>query len=290
MPRPVLQTYFILMLIALTSVIFGRQDAMGWLRSSVQGLLLPVTQPMHVVAAWVHADPQPTVDATKTPAQWAAENEQLRLQVINLQGQLAELAELQSERDRLGKELRNLCTPMKVTGIEAGSNDLLVNVPVGESAEVGDPVLHAGRLVGRIRETGVFGARVRVLTDERTQLAVTFGRWEPGVGFVEAQLAPPPPDAETIYGYNVLLVEGNGHGELVTDAQPLQALDGVWPVKVGDLVVLNDPREWPPELARITVGTVSAVKPRTGAAGFADVVIQPAANMRTLSEVQVMNR
>ncbi|MEM6315905.1 MAG: hypothetical protein AAF743_17580, partial [Planctomycetota bacterium] len=165
MTKSFVQTFAALMFLALVSAVFLPPRTGGSLGASAQALLLPVTQPMRVVAAWVHAEPAVVVDDTKTPEQWAVENAELQRAITLLQGQLQELSELKSERDRLGKRLRELCTPMKVTGTEAGSNDLLIAVPVGESVEVGDPVLHAGRLVGRVREVGAFGARVRVLTD-----------------------------------------------------------------------------------------------------------------------------
>lgn len=284
------QTFAVLMLIALGSAVFFPQRAGGTLGATTQSLLLPVTMPMRVVAAWVHAEPEVEVSPEKTGAQWAAEVAELERQLASFQGQLQELSELKSERDRLGRRLRELCTPMKVIGTEASSNDLLISVPLGESIKVGDPVLYGGQLVGRIRVVGPGGARVRVLSDKATQLAVAFGRIDGPVGFARRALAEPPPGSETNYGYDVLHVEGNGSGFLTTTSTPLEALDGVFPVKVGDVVVLDDPREWPMELSQITVGTVVAVTPRNDAAGWADITIEPSANIKSIPEVQVMNK
>lgn len=290
MTKSFVQTFAALMLIALASAVFLPPRTGGSLGAMSQNLLLPVTQPMRVIAAWVHAEPEVEVSTEKTAQHWAAEVAELERQLANYQGQLQELSELKSERDRLGKRLRELCTPMKVIGTEAGSADLLISVPLGESVEVGDPVLHAGRLVGRIRDVGPGGARVRVLSDKRTQLAVAFGQIDGTAGFVRREFAEPPPGSESIYGYSILAVEGTGDGFLRTTSTPLEAVDGVFRVQVGDIAVLDDPREWPIELSQITVGTVVAVTPRSSAAGWADVTIEPAANVKSIPEVQVMNK
>ncbi|MEM6314587.1 MAG: hypothetical protein AAF743_10890, partial [Planctomycetota bacterium] len=119
---------------------------------------------------------------------------------------------------------------------------------------------------------------------------VAFGRLTGPASFERRRLGESAADTEYLAGNDVVLIEGDDGGTLRTRSQPIEADDGIFPVKVGDTVVLDDQREWPIELTQITVGTVVAVTPRSDSAGWADVIVEPAANVKTISEVMVMNR
>ena len=268
----------VLLFVALVSAVTVPPATAGFLRSGLQGLLVPVVVPLRLTAQWARAG-SPAVSDVEAVRR---ENDALRGEVGRLQAQLRQAITLERERTRIGRGLAARSTPVKVLATEAGTDDLmLVNAP-GNGVRAGQVAFYGVDLVGRVREVSPTGARVRTITDPASVLNVRFGYFAPpptapptdagAPRFVERPLAP-------------VAVRGSGSGLVI---EQLKTPRGEVPVAVGDIAFLDDPRDWPAELTGVRVGVVEEITARPDAAQVVEVRLSPTADLRGLLEVLVL--
>ena len=270
MPHRSWQYVAALMLAALAGGLLLPATAGAGVRSVLQAALLPVTAPVRVAGAWLRA---PGGGDGRSAGELARENSELRRELDRYAAQIDMLAELRSERNRLGRRLREMSEPVQVQVAAAGAGELMLSTTPGGRLREGAAVWHDGALVGRVRQVGPLGARVRRITDRGQVLNVRFGTRDADGGFA---FRPGDPVA----------VAGTGGGLRVGQ---LRAPDGVVPVKVGDLALLADRADWPMELQGAQIGQVVAVRQRPDAPQVVEVDLEPAAIPRPL-EVMVVVR
>jgi cell shape-determining protein MreC len=141
------------------------------------------------------------------------------------------------------------------------------------------PVLTSGGLLGRTFAAGLGAAKVRLITDTESRIAVRFGRFVQDaagrVTFVELQTPEP-------------LAQGLGRG--VMSVRNLAAKDVAQAgISIGDWVVLAD-GSFPSNLQGFKVGQVTEIGARADGPLHADIRIAPAAKLAGLRQVMVMNR
>ena len=264
----------VLLFVALVSAVTVPPATAGFLRSGLQGLLVPVVVPLRLTAQWARAG-SPAVSDVEAVRR---ENDALRGEVGRLRAQLRQAITLERERTRIGRGLAARSTPVKVLATEAGTDDLmLVNAP-GNGVRAGQVAFYGVDLVGRVREVSPTGARVRTITDPASVLNVRFRYFAPPTDdagpprVVERPLAP-------------VAVRGSGSGLVI---EQLKTPRGEVPVAVGDIAFLDDPRDWPAELTGVRVGVVEEITARPDAAQVVEVRLSPTADLRGLLEVLVL--
>jgi hypothetical protein len=256
------------------------------LRAPVQILFAPVSRPVHVAAAGVldRISPERIVDegtvggVRREAEDVVTENQQLRLAVASLTGQLEELKRINADREALG-DVRQLCMPVPVAGGDAGGRESLLLQRTGSPLRAGMPVLYSGGIAGRLEHAGAGGGRVRLVTDRGFRMTGSFGRFiTTGDGRVEfVRIATPQP-----------LVEGIGNGQMRIRNLPLEQVRSA-SLAAGDWLVLSDP-DWPANLDGYRIGRVEVITAASDAPGFADVRLRPERELLRLREVMVMNR
>ena len=258
------------------------------LRAPVQGLFAPISVPTRKLAANVmhSVNDQKPVDEgakegqTRSADELVQENQQLRMVIANLSGQLRYLQELNEDRQKVGI-VRPLCTPVAVAGADTGARRSLTlqPAPAGE-LRPGMPVLYPGGLAGRIDRAGPGGAHVKLINDTMSRVEASIGRYSQNTqGQIEfIPIATPTKP----------MVVGTG-GEMVSIKNLTERDVQDSEVSAGDWVVLNDP-EWPPILKDYRIGRIVSVTPQRSAPGFSEILVQPLGNLMALREVMVMNK
>jgi len=199
----------------------------------------------------------------------AAENEELRQQLAQMDAELRETREKAAEADRL-RDLLGLTLPGSYTTIPArviardpSSWFNTVTIDRGSLAGIENnmPVVSAGGIVGRIISTGPLSAQVMLITDEKS-----------GAGAVIGQL-----DTSHAFG----AIKGMGDNGLLE----MRYISGLEKVAVGDTIeTTGQDAIYPP---RLTVGSVLEFK--AGSATQTQVIhIKPGANLDRLEEVMVL--
>jgi hypothetical protein len=250
-------------------------------RVNLQALFAPISVPVRGIASWAHTrftDTTPrdiaSPDTPRTVAQVRQENTELRLAVIELTKQLEHLQLLNADREKLGV-LRQQCTPVDVIGADSGVRETLqLESTPTLSLHKDMAVLYSGGLVGRISSAGIGGAQVRLITDEGFGMTCGFGRI--AGGRYQSLMLPPA------------LVRGTGNGRMVAQFLTIEQIKQAG-LAENDSVVLED-RDWPQPLWGQNVGRVVSITARRSAPGYADVHIEPFANLMQLKEVMVMTR
>ncbi len=259
-------------------------------RAVVGGLFYPIARPAGAIAAWMHrrtvGDRVPddaTIGTNEAPRGIAAvrtENEALRVAVANLSKQLEALKQLNADRQLIGPVLP-LCTPVRVTGGDSGTRQsLLVETYGAGEIEVGQPVVYSGGIAGRIDRVSPGIAQIRLITDRGFRISGRFGRFvKDDKGVVTFTLIPTtqPP-----------LLEGMGQGAMRIRNVDLKEITAAH-LAPGDWVVLDDP-EWPGVLQGYKLGQIREVSARRDNPLFAQIEVQPAANLMQLREVMVLNK
>mgnify|MGYP005839342667 CR=1 FL=1 len=281
------QVFVSLMLGALLSAAFLPARLPDRFRGTFQGLFAPLARPVSLLADVVASrlSSSPSIDpASPTRSRLAEdvyhENEQLRLLVASLEGQLQALRELNAERERVGS-VRRLCLPVKVVGGDtSGRGGLLLASGTLSGIAAGQPVLFAGGIAGTISRAGASGASVRLLTDADTRVAGVFARFSI--------------DAEGQSHFRRLPIDpavavGSGKGDLVIATMRMKDIEDAKLEPDGDWFILED-RAWPLALQGYRVGIVRSISPKRDAPLFAEVRIAPDRDLRRLTEVQVMTR
>ena len=208
-----------------------------------------------------------------------AENEALRGDLAMLQVKFDELSRLNADRQMVGT-IRSLCEPATVTGYDASGVRETLAVSGVDEAAVDRPVVHGTNLVGRVQTAGLTGGTVRLVTDPGFALTAELGRYETDAGGrVTLRRAP---------GLRPL-VQGVGHGAMaIRTAITMQQVTDLH-LAVGDVVVLSD-KGWPPNVQGLTVGKITAINHQSAAPIFADLRVEPDANLSRLTEVMVVVR
>jgi cell shape-determining protein MreC len=250
-----------------------------------QSIFAPVARPTRAVAGALndrfrHEQPRDTRDVETVKL----ENEELRVALMSISGQLEELKRVANDLDRLG-DVRQNCTRFKVIGPSTDTRDsLLLTAASRENVEENMPVLSGRGLVGVIERVGQAGAQVRLITDRDFKVSGRFVRVTSNAGHA----------AEVALATKIPLVRGAGNGlmeianielkETALTDDPEKAK-----VAVGDYVKLEDPL-WPPNLAGRVLGQVESITQQAGAPQHAMIRIRPLLDLLTLREVMVMNK
>ncbi|HMB95085.1 MAG TPA: rod shape-determining protein MreC, partial [Tepidisphaeraceae bacterium] len=254
------------------------------LRAQVQNIFAPVALPVNRIAALMSArfshslprdDGSPKIP--RTSAEIIVENQQLRVQIASLQGQLNRLQERDAERARFG-DLRNFCTLFNVIGGDGGQRDsIMLSASSLDGLQTNMPVLYAGGLAGRISRVGVGGAQVMLVTDPQCRVTAVFGRFiKTAQGKTEFQKLSSEPN----------LAQGVGHGLLIARIATKMVSDLT--LTIGDSVLLSD-NDWPAQLDGYRIGNIDALTASRDP-GFMDVKIKPEQDLMGLREVMVMNK
>lgn len=240
-------------------------------------LLVPVASPVRGIAGmfkakWGSKSLPPGETALRPDAQIAAENTELRQQIIVLNHQLEELELVQAERKRLGKlKLLDDFEQVGVIGGDASPDrDSLSLMPSSlVNFSPGTAVMCAEGLVGRMVE----GRRVRLITDRGFIITGGFGRW------VEQKWTPIPTPKPSLHGI--------GRGVMRVENLTMEDAKQIKPT---DWVIVSDPADYPKILQGRKIGQVESVQPLSGKPLFAEIIVKPSTDLRQLSEVLVMKK
>lgn len=277
-----------LLLLSLISAFFLPAELTKSARN-IQAVFYPVARPAGAVgAAFAKRFADADVPDNRKLTDIRMENDQLRQMVSQLTAELLELQQLNADRQMVG-DLRQYCTPVRVVGTDSGKRESLALLGgTGQGIRSGQPVLALKGLVGKVHSAGVGGSQVMLVTDREFRAIGEFRRFERNAQSGEARYvatgATPP------------VVKGAGEDGLMTITNvPLKEtaagkndMPDIEPVKVGDVVVLNDD-EWPYARGR-WLGHVESIEPNRSAPLFAQITVRPALNLAALREVQVMTR
>ena len=244
----------------------------------VQVVFAPVSYPVRKVGAWAHERLVRHDLADARSAQGVGdENVRLSAQVDFLQKQLDVERRRNADWERLG-DLRDRCVPVPVAGADAGSRDSLA-LPAStlERVKDGAVALYPGGIAGQIQgRAGLGGAQLRLITDRGFRVRGHFVR----------RGAAGTSDATT----PTLLLEGVGDGAMVVRAAVTwEEIEKYKRVLVGDAAVLDE-RDWPVDLHGQRLGVVTRVERMRAYPQFAEVRVEPSANLELLREVMVLTK
>lgn len=256
-------------------------------REELAGLFYPVARPARAVAGVLHRHFHRTAPidlgspaAPRPDETILQENQRLREQLSSLLIRYAKLAESSDARNLQGNILP-YCRAVAVAGIDtSGGREALL---IGSSSLAGlqpdDPVLYAPQaLAGRVVRAGVSGAEVRLVTDPGFAETARIIKYVP-----DRTGAPQAMRVATLQP----LVEGMGKGRMVIRSTVPWSTVEQLQIGVGDLLALDDP-EWPPEAQGVSIGRITSLAPQPNAPLFAEIQVQPMANLMQLREVMVM--
>ena len=256
---------------------------------NLQALFYPVARPARSLAATLSERLTPPPKDDRAADDVRAENIQLRMMVSQLTAELLELQRINADRQLVG-DLRQYCTPVRVIGTDSGRREsIALKSGSLQGIAPGQPVISSRGLVGKVWSAGALGSQVLLITDREFRAVGEFRRFERDTETGEARFPPA--------GSTPPLVKGAGEGLMTIENVPLKetsaggegsAEPGVAPVKIGDLVLLNDP-EW--EYAGGQwLGQVETIEAHQSAPLFARITVRPMLNLAGLREVQVMNK
>jgi len=247
-------------------------------RAQVQGIFEPVSKPTRLVALWAKQRffSEPSSDP-RTPAVVGDENQRLRVTLANVSAQLEQLKLVNRDRELLG-DVRDLCTPVAVTGSDPGGRDSLSTAGTTlQGIKPGMKVLYPGGLVGVVDRAGATGSQVRLVTDRGFKLLGRFGRFvtrnDGNVEFVRIATDP-------------ILFTGQGGGILLSSNLTTRDFQSAG-IQNGDWLTLDD-RDWPINLSGYKIGRVVGSATQVGSPLFIDVRVAPSRNLSELREVMVM--
>ncbi len=244
-----------------------------------QGLFAPIALPVrHLAAAANDRFSKPHEPDHRDLTVVRAENDDLRISVMALMGQLEQLKQTDEERRQLG-HLRPLCSTMKVAGDDTGTSESLILPPTtGDTIMQGMAVVYTQGLVGRIDRVGPAGSQVQLITDKTFRVTARFQYW---VKESDGSLTGKYRDTATL-----AVVQGAGKGTMFIDT--MTAKDA-GKLQIGDEVVLYD-AAWPTTLRGQRLGQISSITSRRDAPQFFQVHIKPMRNLKELQEVQVLTK
>ncbi|MEA2711162.1 MAG: hypothetical protein QOF78_3763 [Phycisphaerales bacterium] len=250
----------------------------------LQALFAPVSRPTRAIAGSLHDRFAANHRDTREADQVKDENEQLRVLVMSLSGQLQELKRVANDFDRLG-DVRPLCTRFKVVGDDPGTRDsIMLAASSRDQVKESQPVLSGQGLVGIVERVGQAGAQVRLITDKDFKVSGQFVRFN----------SNKTETREQTLATTIPLVRGAGKGQIeILNIQLKETALTDDPLKekvaVGDYVKLEDPL-WPPNVSGRLLGRVESITQQSGAPQHALIRVRPLLELKRLREVMVMNK
>ena len=281
------EVFILLLLLSFISAFFLPAGITNPARN-LQAIFYPVARPARAIGASLSERFAPPVKDDRALTDIRAENDQLRQMVSQLSAELLELQRINADRQLVG-DLRQYCTPVPVVGTDPSRREaLLLKSGSMQGIAANQPVLSRKGMVGKIDRAGVGGSQVLLVTDREFRAVAEFRRFERN-----------PQSGAAIYkpiGSTPPLLKGAGDGTMLIVNVPLKETDSgdagdqanIELVKVGDLVILNDP-EWP-YAAGQWLGQVETINPLQSAPLFASITVLPMRDLASLREVQVMNK
>lgn len=261
-------------------------------RTSLGILFWPVAKPSGAIASWAHGklspqrpidDGAPNANHPRSSDQLVTENQELRVQIGNMSGRIAQLEQITRELESVG-DVRKLCKRFGVIGGGADAalrEGLLITGKTFDGVKAGQPVLFTGvsggGIAGLIDRAQVGGSVVRLVTDERFSVRAGFARFTRNPnGTVEFV---------TIATHQVL-ARGDGKGAMWIHNLEWNLVKEV-DLRVDDWVIINDP-DWSPHLQRYRVGRITSIDQWTKGPGYAEIKVEPPQNLLLLRDVLVM--
>jgi len=242
-------------------------------RLHAAGIFNPISYPIRRIAEGIYQPPEHFVPADpRTTTAIAAENDQLRQQLADLHSIVDRLKTLQADRQKLG-DLQSLCVPIAVAGTDtAGRDALLLNISPTTRLPKSAPVLYSGGLAGKL-ETGIAGARVRLITDEGFAVSATLIRF-PGGGAAPVRLTGPR------------VIVGTGQGGLTISGMQKEDYQTIG-LREGDWAVLDDPDPFWKDLQGRRLGRIVSAKVSHRKPLYMDLTLAPEIDLKRLADVMV---
>jgi len=257
-------------------------------------LFWPVAKPSGAIASWAHGklSPQhPFDDGAADPMnprsadQLITENQELRVQIANMSGRLAQLERVDHELAAVG-DVRDLCERFSVIGGGADvaqREGLLITGKTFDGVKAGQPVLFTGvngaGVAGIIERAQIGGAVVRLITDDRFSVRAGFARFVPNPnGTLEFV---------TIATHQVL-ARGDGRGAMWIHNLEWNLVNEVG-LRPDDWVIVTDP-DWSKQLQRYRVGKITSIEQWSKGPGYAEIKVEPPQNLLLLRDVLVMTK
>jgi len=269
------QLFATMMILGVLGSLFISPAVTGRAKGKEEILLLPIIRPVRIIAAMFHSkyarkELPPGETTVRKDPELAAENIELRQQIVFLNRQLEDLQLVESERKHLGK-LLDYFKPVGVVAGDAtpGRESLSLMPAAAVDFSPGAPVMGADGLVGRMTD----GRRVRLITDKDFTVTGHFGRWENGQW---QSLATPKPS-----------VRGIGSGQMRVDNLTNEDAKGL---RAGDWVVVADTTDYPPIMQERQIGQIDTIHPMPSKPLFAEIIVKPRTDLRTLKEVLLMRK
>lgn len=261
----------------ISAFVFPGAGRQSW--GNVQVLFKPVARPAGQLAVWLIGPRNGVARDARKDTDIRSENQALKVEIAQLEGQLQAVSQLAAERRQLGG-LLNFCVSTPVIGGDSDDHDALdIQQTSPPMVTAGQAVVCAQGLVGRVQSAGAGGAKVLLITDKSSRpVSVDFGRMvlQANGGYLFQRL---------IADHTPL--NGRGNNELVAkEGLSLSEAKNAG-LQPGDWAVLDDD-DFPMQLAGMCVGQVSSVERSLTGPLYVDVVVRPIRNLSTLQEVLVM--
>jgi len=237
-------------------------------------LLIPIVKPVRAVVEAMHSKyggrTAPPGEQPRPDADVAAENFELKRQILFLTHQLEDLRLVEADRKKLGPLLKYLDPVSVLAGDATPGRESIALTPTSDvDMAPGTAVLGGdGLLVGRL----IAGRRVRLITDKDYTVTGQFGRWD------KEKWTPLPVPKPSVRGI------GNGAMRIdnLTREESLK-------LQTGDWVVLAD-NEYPSVVQDCQVGQVESIRPLPSKPLFAEIIVKPRADLRKLQEVFIVRK
>lgn len=273
------QIFTLLVLLSIISAFFvPAASSKPW--SNAQIFFAPVSQPARLAAQWFLGAVRPNAPAdSRKNDDIRLENQRLKVQLAQLQGQLETVQKLAAERRQLGP-LLNYCVATPVIGADSGNRQSIsIQQTSPASIHAGQPVVCPLGLVGRVESAAPTGARVRLITDKSaTPTSVSFGRIvrQSNGQYIFQRL---PTDKTLVYG--------DGPNQLIARmGLPIAQVKSAG-LQVGDWAVIDD-SDYPLALAGMRVGQIDDIRASIRSALYADIYLRPVVRLEQMPEVMVM--
>jgi cell shape-determining protein MreC len=268
------QLFVAMMLLGLVGSLFISPAVTDRAKGKEELLLYPIIKPVRVIAAMFRSkygrkELPPGETTVRKDPEVAAENSDLRQQIVFLTRQLEDLQLVETERKHLGKLIEYFKPVSVIAGDASPGRESLTILPAsGVEVAPGSPVMGADGLVGRMVE----GRRVRLITDKDFTVTGQFGRWENG----QWQLLATPKAS----------VRGIGNGQMRIDNL---TNDDAKPLRPGDWVVVAD-TDYIPIMQERQIGQIDTIHPMASKPLFSEIIVKPRTNLKTLHDVLLLRK
>lgn len=227
---------FILAMLALTCVLFDRNDALfhQW-RESAERIVTPVRAVVNQPIEWIHQ----LIQGATLQKNLVEENDHLREQQIIMQSQMQSLLELQRENKQLNALLKssaNVTGRVKVAKLLAVSLDpslqqFILNKGKADKVYIGQPVFDAYGVMGQIVDLSHNTSKVLLITDQKSAIPVE--DYRNGMRAIVTGTG----DKQTLKLINVPILSKIKKGDLFVTSGYAQHFPQGYPVGIVDSVV-----------------------------------------------------